>query len=427
MFRKLRMRLTLINMALTTVILIIVFVGMYILMQIDTMQRSEELMKLVAKTERTTSAFGSEETQRMLSNCFFIKIDSRGFTGEISSSDISSNMLMTVDDATNLVNRAIRKNKDTGKAIGDFKYKGIDLRFLIAEKPDGLIFVFLPKDTESNVMESLFVSTVKIGIVGLILVFFVSLYLSKKSLVPVKKAWEKEKAFIADASHELRTPLAVINTNLELVMGNPDETVESQFKWLANIHSEIKRMSNLVKDLLFLARADSNENIVPKSWFNLSKILEESKELFEPVAADNGITLQSDIQPDVNFYGNEGQIKQLVAIFIDNAIKHTPAEGRIKLRMTSNDTNTEIQIEDTGEGIPKEHLSRIFERFYRVDKARSRNRGGSGLGLSIADTIVKEHKGFINVTSAVGEGTTFKIVFPRKGQLSETNKNKIKN
>lgn len=424
MFRKLRIRLTLINLALTTVILIIVFAGMYIFMQADTAQRSEEIMQFVAKTERTTSAFDSEETQRMLSNCFFIKIDASasGFTGEISSSDISSNMLMTLEDATNLVNRAIRKNKDTGKATGDFRYKGIDLRFLIAEKPYGFIFVFLPKDTESNVMESLFISTVKIGIVGLILIFFVSLYLSKKSLVPVKKAWEKEKSFVADASHELRTPLAVINTNLELVMGNPEETVESQYKWLANIHSEIKRMSNLVKDLLFLARADSNENKVNKSWFNLSKSLVESKDLFEPLAADNGIKLLSDIQPDVNFYGNEGQIKQLVAIFIDNAIKHTPAEGYIQLKMKATDSNIELQIEDTGEGIPKEHLSRIFERFYRVDKARSRSSGGSGLGLSIADTIVKDHKGYINVTSAVGEGTTFKIIFPRKGQLAVANK-----
>lgn len=172
-------------------------------------------------------------------------------------------------------------------------------------------------------------------------------------------------------------------------------------------------MSKLVEDLLFLARADSGEELIEMSNLKLSNVLEQTIELFSLFAIQKGISLNSDIQPNVNFMGNEGRIKQLVTILIDNALKCTPEKGTIKLKMRSNESIIEIIVYDNGYGIPKEHLNKIFERFYKLDKSRSGNSGGSGLGLSIANTIVKEHKGSISVSSDIEKGSTFRVVLPR--------------
>jgi two-component system, OmpR family, sensor histidine kinase CiaH len=245
------------------------------------------------------------------------------------------------------------------------------------------------------------------------LVFAISLFLATKALVPIKNSWEKQRIFVSDASHELRTPLAVINTSLEIVLDNSSETIESQSKWLENIQSEVQRMSKLVNDLLFLARSDSNNDKLQMANFDLSWALMQLTEFFKPFTEDNGITLDFNIQPDVFYFGNEGRIKQLVTILIDNAVQHTAKFGKIELVMETRDSSIEISVKDNGSGIPQEHLTKIFERFYKVDKARTGNHNGSGLGLSIADCIAKEHSGSITVTSKVNEGSTFKIILPR--------------
>jgi signal transduction histidine kinase len=222
---------------------------------------------------------------------------------------------------------------------------------------------------------------------------------------------------VADASHELRTPLAVINTNLELVLGNADETVVSQSKWLGAIQSEIQRMSKLVSDLLFLARSDSDETI-PMTAFDLSAALHQAVAPFVPFAASKCIDLASSIEPNVLFCGSEGRIKQLIDILIDNAIKHSTAGDKVELKMNTGHSTIEIAVSDTGEGIPDGHLELIFERFYRVDRSRSRDYGGAGLGLSIADCIVKEHGGTINVSSTAGQGAVFTVTFAKPKQES---------
>lgn len=344
------------------------------------------------------------DDRRVLGNAFFIKISRDGTILEISS-----NAIISKSDAAEIIKKAINKSNP----IGIINYQNFDLRYLRVHEPYGSIIVFRDKNPENEVLNGLIITFLIIGGVSLIMVFAISLFLANKALIPIKNAWEKQQSFVADASHELRTPLAAMSLNLEVVLDNNLETIESQSKWLENIQSEITRMSKLVEDLLFLARADSGEELIQLSNFKLSNALEQSVELFNLFATQKGILLNSDIQPNVDFVGNEGRIKQLVTILIDNAIKCTSEKGNIKLKMCSNESMVEIIVYDNGYGIPKENLNKIFERFYKMDKSRSGNYGGSGLGLSIANTIVKEHKGSISVSSDIGKGSTFKVTLPR--------------
>lgn len=410
MFRKLKIQLILINLSLMSLVLVIIFSGIYFFTQQGMERQSEGLMRNIAERERMPHPPGppgppedQPSQQRAAPNFFYLKV---GNDGQVL--DISPNPPISTGDAQSLIKKAVAEIN----AAGTISYKNINYRYLKASRSYGFFIVFDDKTLDEAMLSRLVLSSLIIGGLSLILVFFVCLYFANKALVPIARAWDKQRAFVADASHELRTPLAVINTNLELVLGNADETVDSQSKWLGNIQSEIQRMTKLVGDLLFLARTDANETI-SKSVFNISNALNQAILPFIPFAASKEIELVSAIEPDLSFYGNEGRLKQLIAILIDNAIKHTSDGGKIELKLYPVAGAVEISVSDTGEGIPKKHLDRIFERFYRIDMSRSREYGGTGLGLSIADCIVKEHKGTINVSSTVGKGSIFKILLPK--------------
>lgn len=249
-------------------------------------------------------------------------------------------------------------------------------------------------------------------LVYLLLGFIGSLFISNRALIPIKKAWQEQIDFTANASHELRTPLAVIQTNIELVLDNPHETIESQEKWLNNILSENKRMSKLVNELLTLSRADSYVQTLSLSIFKLDEAITECTDFFDPSAKCKGLFINTKLKDNLQFLGDKDKIKQLVMILIDNSIKYSSHPGCIEVSLSECNKTAKIEISDNGDGIPEKDLKNIFKRFYRVDKARSRKTGGSGLGLSIAEWIVHEHKGTINVTSKLGKGTRFVIMLP---------------
>ena len=331
-------------------------------------------------------------------------------TGDIT--DTTSNLPITRFQLKLLVNKTLESTKQRGKVR---LYDEKSYRFLKAplSKGMGSILVFVSTDPESEIIEELLAALTGSGLCGLVLVFLGGLFMAEKALVPIKKSWQRQKNFVADASHELRTPLAVIQTNLEIVLGNPWQTVESQAKWLENIHVENKRMAKLVVDLLFLARADSQQELLEMKNFPLHTILKDSLEVFEPVATGKNIKLEPLIESEIHFYGDENRIMQVAVILLDNAIKYTPSGGIVTLSLKDTGDIIEISVSDTGEGIKKDQHDKIFERFYRVDKARSKQSGGTGLGLSIAEWIIKEHHGSIKVTSSLGKGSTFKILLPK--------------
>ena len=247
---------------------------------------------------------------------------------------------------------------------------------------------------------------------GLVIVFFISLLLSGLAIRPVKKSWKQQHQFVADASHELKTPLTVILANNNIMMAHKDDTVESQEKWLNSTKEEAEHMSKLVNDLLFLAKSDGEQSPVVFSEVDLSDICESVSLQFEPVAFEKGIRMNSNVQPGVTLQGDGTQLNQLVQIFLDNACKYTPEGGSVDLALSEKGSQITMSIANTGDPIPKEDLPHLFERFYRVDEARTReSSGGYGLGLSIAKTIVEKHGGTVRVESTAEKGTVFTVIF----------------
>ena len=405
MFRSLKIKLILINLSLVGLILLLLFSGLYALMSYTMGKQSERILTSVARGEPFQWNPRRMPRHTPPSFYFYVKLNTNG-----QITEFSRDLPISEEHAAKLAEEASSRREYQGiLTLSDQTY-----RYLKADKAGYRILVFVDIQPEKDILAGLVVASLVVGFVSLLLVFFISIFLASKALVPVRKAWQKQKNFIADASHELRTPLAVIGTNLEVVLGNSAETVESQMKWLVNIREECGRMTGLVNDMLFLARHDAHEEPPLMAEFDVTAALRKTVALFEPMAEKSGIMLLSDLEPQVFLHGAEEGIARLAAILLDNAIKHTPRGGRITVRLRKTEGTVGIEVSDTGEGIAPELLDKIFERFYRVDKARSRSQGGSGLGLAIARCIAEEHKGTIHVSSVVNEGSTFTVVLPAK-------------
>lgn len=234
-----------------------------------------------------------------------------------------------------------------------------------------------------------------------IIIIVVAIKLTRWIIKPVVESFEKQKQFITDASHELKTPVAVIMANAEALEKEPEEP-----KWLENIKSESERMNELITDLLDLAKLENKSIKEDYNLENLSKIVERSLLTFESLMYENKIKLTYDIQKDIFINCSNNQMKQLVAILIDNAINHSEDNGEIILTLKKEKNDVILKVTNKGEEIPEEIQQKIFERFYRVDEARNRQANRYGLGLAIAKNIVINHNGKITVQSDNGY-TTF--------------------
>lgn len=403
MFKKLKIQLLTINAICLTIVILIIFLGIYYITLYEMNLQVSVVLNDIARNEETVSLIKgpSNNVKMVVSSSFFIKINKYG-----KVFGYSKNINIPKCDITNLKNTVLKK----GIQYGNIKTGHLRFKFLKVPKKYGFIIAFIDNNMEINLYTYLIISFLFVGTISVILVIIISLYLANKAIVPVKTTLDKQNIFIADASHELRTPLAVLNSTLEIVVENKDKTVHSQMKWINNIQSELFRMTKLIEDLLFLARVKKEE--MPMSNFNISTTINNTYETFKVLTNKKNIELIFNIENEIIILGNEWRIIQLINIMLDNAIKHTPSNGKIEVCLLKHNNICELKIKDNGEGIPKEHIEKIFERFYRVDKSRSRSQGGTGLGLSIAQSIVDEHRGSINVLSTIGIGSEFHIMLP---------------
>lgn len=311
-----------------------------------------------------------------------------------STNDVSDEEIKTIAE------KIVEENIITNLKVGNLYFDKYSYSFI---RNTNILVIIDNSNAQEKLMQILKTSILTFVILE-IAIIIVSKKLTNWIIEPVVDAFDKQKQFIADASHELKTSLAVIIASSEALENEPEEK-----KWLLNIKNESERMNNLISDLLNLAKS---ENEVKEQHINenLSKIVEKSILTFESLIYEKNINLDYKIDDNIFFSCNENQIKEVIGILLDNAIKHSPLKGEIKINLKKEKGNIVLTVTNKGDEIPKEEQEKIFERFYRVDESRNRNENRYGLGLAIAKNIVTNHNGKISVNCENGH-TTFKIVF----------------
>ncbi|HLV88892.1 MAG TPA: heavy metal sensor histidine kinase [Candidatus Sulfotelmatobacter sp.] len=227
----------------------------------------------------------------------------------------------------------------------------------------------------------------------------------------IEGAFQRVTQFTADASHELRTPVSLIRTEAELALRR--SRGEEEYKEsLRNILLEAERTTAMIEELLALARADSGRETLHMEPVNLAEMLGSTLDSWKQVATIRNLGFSADIGEDVFVLADSTALRRVADLLLDNAFKYTSAPGTVRLLLEREKSSAVFSVADSGPGIAKEEQSRIFERFYRVDQARSRDQGGAGLGLAIAKWIVTQHHGTITVKSKPGDGATFRVELP---------------
>ena len=292
---------------------------------------------------------------------------------------------------------------------------GLHLRFLTDERPDSTVLIaFADQSWETGSLRTLVLTCLLIWLLAMTAFFFVGLFLSSLALRPTEKAWKQQRQFVADASHELKTPLTVILANTGIVLSHPSDTVAVQSKWLEYTQEEARQMKGLVEDLLFLAKSDDARLETHLTAVDFSELIQGCLLPFEPVAFEAGVRLEARVEPGLILTGDESQLRRLVRILLDNAVKYAGDQGAVELELTRQQDKLRLAVRNTGSLIPPEHLPHLFERFYRADTARDRSHGGYGLGLAIAKAIVEHHRGSIAAVSRADTGTVFTALLPRR-------------
>lgn len=227
----------------------------------------------------------------------------------------------------------------------------------------------------------------------------------------IQKEDERKKEFLANVSHELRTPISYVKGYSDAILSNMIQNEEDKRHYLQLIHREAGRMERLVGDLLDLSRLDREEYQLDKRPLPLAQLIEDATSKYVPIIKDKGLFFQLNLDPEIIINADEGRIEQILQNVIDNSLRYTD-DGGITIELYQEGSMCVIKIADTGKGIPEKDLAKIKERFYRVNKARTRIDGGTGLGLAIADKLAILHGGTLTISSIYGAGTTVEIRLP---------------
>ncbi|MDY0394070.1 sensor histidine kinase [Virgibacillus halophilus] len=297
-------------------------------------------------------------------------------------------------------------------ALQEVKYRVISVEAILQGNPVTVTFI-RNIDVENQVMSRLLHIMIVGCVVGIIFAVAAGFFLAARALRPIKHAWDKQQQFVSDASHEIRTPIAVIQSRGEVLLQSPQATIQEKADDVSVILKECRRLTKLVKNLLTLARSDSNTIQLDRKKFALNELLQDIVGHYAEFAQFQGKEISLAPLPAITFYGDRDRIHQLLIILLDNAMKYTDKHGVVKLSAYETKHTINIEVADNGIGRKEEELANIFDRFYQVDKSRSKT-DSLGLGLSIAVWIVEQHEGKIKVKSQWGSGSCFTIVFPKK-------------
>lgn len=400
MIRRLKIKIVAVIMTILTLTVTIIMVAINMVSQQDNRDRIENrLYRIAANDGRMPKEYDSldpyHDAQSGYIDSFSVQVN---HFYEVRKIILSRNIVVEQDTIIDYANEALVSGKQTGELGG--------YAFTIHNKPYGMIIVFMDVKPYQEANESLMRTTLFIGVTAILLFFIISIFLAKWLVRPVTTTLDKQKHFISDASHELKTPLAVISANTDVLEAEIGEN-----KWLGYIRSESSRMSELVNELLILARLeDKTGHRLIIQPLDLTALVLQTALPFESTVFEMGKRFSVEAQPDVTYVGDASTIKHILTILIDNAVKYSEEHGEISVKLYTRSNRRIIEVYNTGEGVPKEKLTRIFERFYREDEARNSKNGGYGLGLAIARSGIQAHGGKIFAQSEYGKWIRFTVV-----------------
>ena len=306
--------------------------------------------------------------------------------GEVLQSDLSR--IISVDDnsAASYIETALNSRKDRG-FIGQFRYSR-------SSSDDGTrILLFLDCGRKLDTFRSFLLISVTTGLFGCLAVFIALFFTAGRIVAPIAESYEKQKRFISDAQHEIKTPLTIISANVDLLES------EEECEELTEIKTQVQRLSELTGNLVLLSRMEESSHPIQKIDLPLSELVSETAASFKAPARSNNLEFVTDIAPDLSISASPENIRKLVSILLENAIKYSPSGGTVKLSLSGKRKTAVLTVENTVTNpMDEKELSRVFDRFYRTDLSRNSETGGHGIGLSVAKAIVEAHEGSISAS-----------------------------
>lgn len=284
-------------------------------------------------------------------------------------------------------------------------FEGI-YRYRKTDNAEGSLLIFLDCRRELSSARSFALISFGASGLGLAAVFLLVVIFSRMIFRPVAESYEKQKQFITDASHEIKTPLTIIDANTEVL-----EMECGENQWTRSTRNQVRRLSVLTQQLITLARLDEDAGLRERETFSLSDAVSETAAHFEAPARMQEKQLEFNIEDGILFTGEEKAIRRMVGILLDNAVKYAVPKTRICVSLQKKGAKTILEVVNQAEGLPKGNLDKIFERFYRLDASRNSQKGGSGIGLSVAKAVVLSHKGKISAKSRDGKSLILTVVF----------------
>lgn len=409
MIKKLKLKFILTNIILISIVLISAFSIIYVISAAELQKDSINAMHDIANRKQKLDFFFTppkNHNKYSYLSTYIIDIDTQNNTCVIDGfGDVDT----LNDDQLKYVNSLINAVRNIDKPEGILEQYNV--RYYYVNTPRGIRIVFLDKGYEDQNLRELLISFSILGIIIFIGSLIVSIIISNIAVKPVEKSIKQQKQLISDMSHELKTPITIISTNTDIILSHLNSTIAEEQKWIGYIKEETKHMSELTNTMLYLAKTDEFFKQPTLKDLNLSNIAYEIALPFESVCFENKKAFDIDISEDVFIKGDETAIKQLITILLDNAIKYSDNNGRIAFSLQKSRNKATIEVINTGEPIPKESIPFLFDRFYRIDKSRSKQNDGNGLGLSIAKRIVEQNHGSISVFSNAIDGTKFTCSF----------------
>ncbi|MEF9991574.1 MAG: HAMP domain-containing sensor histidine kinase [Romboutsia sp.] len=308
------------------------------------------------------------------------------------------------------------KNENKKDIFFSYSDKGYTFRELNVALDKYRMQIIRNIDSEiSSLRQLIFVFIIGIFI-SILITYFVAIYLTKKALIPIETAWSNQEKFIQDASHELRTPISIVSSKLEIMLKSPNNTIGDEVETIADAMKETRRIKKMISDLLSLTKEDSITKVNLEK-VNIVNIIDEISSDYGDIAQmqDKVFNVSYNIIDEV-MDTDKNKIIQLIRIFIDNAFKYTKEGDNISIILSQKDNYIIILIKDSGIGIKKEEIAFVFDRFFRSENVRNKDIDGSGIGLSIANMLIVNLKGKIEVNSTINIGTEFEISIPRTRQ-----------